>query len=227
MESLRKLFIKNAKIMWSIKKEGKSYELPIDFKHLDKLNVAPWKQKLIKRCLPSDNVNYSIKDNNIYVMESHGGDDWQQNFMAFTVKVKIGDEYIRVHAGFYLTAMTVFYHLKKNNLLRDDLVLYAYSHGAGASPLLALKIYDAGFAMPKVINFESPRCISRPTHTIKSKCIHFVNFKQGVDVVTTVPWWMSHLGHTFKIKGQKLPWYKSLVKAVFDHDIYWTKQICL
>ncbi len=216
-------FIEAARIMWKIKKGGKSYELPIDFKHLNKLNVSKWKQKLIKNCLPSDNVNYSIKDNNIYVMESHGGDDWQQNFMAFTVKVKIGDEYIKVHAGFYLTAMTVFYHMKKNGLLSNELNIFAYSHGAGASPLLALRILDEGYIIPKVINFESPRCIYKPSKAIKSKCNSFINFKQGIDIVTTVPWWMSHLGHTYKIKGQKLPWYKKPVKAIFDHDIYWTK----
>ena len=219
-------FKREAKKMWDIKDNGKTFNLPIDFVHLEKLNIGKFKTRMIKKQLPSYNVTYSILGDNVFVHESHGGDDWQQNFMAYKIKVKICGEYVWVHAGFYLTAMSIFYHMQENGSLSDNLNFSAYSHGAGAAPLLALRINDAGFVIPRIDgNFEPPRCIYRPSKRIKAKCAHFVNYIQGADIVTKVPWWMSHLGRIVKTKGRKYPWYKLLLKPLMDHDIYDTKEL--
>jgi hypothetical protein len=216
-------FLKQAKNMWAIKDSGLNYELPIDYTQLDKLNVGKFKVLLIKKLLPYKNVNYSVLGNRLFLHESNGISDWIQNFMCFNIKIKTGSEYVKVDAGFYLTAMSIFHNLKENGNLTDNLSIWAYSHGAGASPLLALRIYDEGFKLPQIKgNFEPPRCIYKPSKEIKKLCEDFQNFKQGVDIVTTVPWWLSHLGIFTKIKGQKLPWYKAILKPIFDHDIYWT-----
>jgi hypothetical protein len=207
-------------IMWTIKEKGQTFNLPIDTLHLKGLNIGRHKTKMIIKQLPDDNVTYSVLDNHVFIHESHGGDDWKQNFMAFTVKVFMLDEYIRIHAGFYLTAMTVFYHMRENGLLSDDLIFYGYSHGAGAAPALCLRIANEGLNMPRLDgNFEPPRCILRPSKRIKNKCGHFINYIQGNDVVTKVPWWMSHLGQIRKVKGLSLPWYKKPLKMFFNHDV--------
>ena len=205
--------------MWETER-GYPYVLPIDFNQLEKLNIGKIKTAIIKKMFPVRNVNYFIKGNEIYIQESKNIYDWKQNFMAFLIKVKIADEYVRVHAGFYLTAMTIFYHMKKNNLLNDFLVFRAYSHGAGAAPLLALRIFEDSYCIPSVPgNFESPTCIFLPSKRIKHLCRHFCNFIQGDDIVTKVPMWMSHLGYTVKIKGRKLPWYLVPFKSILNHDI--------
>jgi hypothetical protein len=215
-----------AKRMWQTKNNGETFNIPIDFNHLEKLNIGRFKTMMIKKMLPDNNVNYSVLGDNVFIHESHGGDDWQQNFMAFTVKVKLLGEYVKVHAGFYLTAMSIFYHMKENGLLNNNLNFDAYSHGAGAAPLLALRIADFGCTIPRIEgNQEPPRCIFRPSKRIKSKCIHFVNYIQGSDIVCKVPWWMSHLGRIVKVPGEKTSWYKILLKPFNDHNIYKTKEL--
>jgi len=219
--SYEKEFLTDARKMWDIKRTGKACCLPIDFDELRKLNAKKFKTKMIKK-LTKNEVNYFIKGTELFIQESQTKFDWKLNFMAFTVKIKIADEYIRVHAGFYMTAMTVLEHLEKTEKTNITKI-YGYSHGAGAAPLLALSLLDLRNELPLVVNFESPKCIYRPSKHIKRLCYKFINYKQGVDVVTTVPWWLSTLGEVRKVKGQKLPWYKLPFKALFDHDIYWTK----
>lgn len=217
-------FLKQAKNMWSIQKTGLGYELPIDYTHLDKLNIGELKTQMIRKLLPYKNVNYSVLGNRLFIQESKGKSDWIQNFMCFNIKVKIHDEYVKVDAGFYLTAMSIFYNLKENGNLTDNLSIWAYSHGAGASPLLALRVSDEGYKIPKIVgNFEPPRCIYKPSEEIKKICSDFQNFKQGNDIVTTVPWWLSHLGKFINIEGKKLPWYKRIISCFLNHDIYWTR----
>lgn len=211
-------FLSDAKKMWDIKNNGKAYCLPIDFDELRKLNIGKIKTSIIKK-MASNEVNYFIKDKEVFIQESQSNFDWKLNFMAYTVKVKILDEYVRVHAGFYMTAMTVLNHLENETVNK----IYGYSHGAGAAPDLALLILDAHRYLPEVVCFEPPRTIFRPSRRIKTITKNFVNYIQGSDVVTKVPWWLSHLGKIIKVKGHKLPWYKKIMKPVFDHDIYWTK----
>ena len=214
-------FLEDAQKMWDIKRSGKAYCLPIDFNELRKLNARKFKTKMISK-LTKNEVNYFIKGTELFIQESQTKFDWKLNFMAFTVKIKILDEYIRVHAGFYMTAMTVFEHLEKTGKTNITKI-YGYSHGAGASPLLALSLRDTGRTLAHITNFESPKCIFKPSRHIKLISHRFINYKQGIDAVTTVPWWMTTLGQVRKVKGQKLPWYKQPLKALFDHDIYWTK----
>lgn len=217
-----KKFFDDSQKMWDIQNNGTPYCLPIDFNELRKLNAKKFKTKLIKK-LTKNEVNYFIQGTELFIQESQTTFDWKLNFMAFTVKIKIKDEYIRVHAGFFMTAMTILEHLEKTGKELIITKIYGYSHGAGASPLLSLLLLDKTNRLPEIINFESPKCVFKPSKYIKHITRGFKNYKQGKDVVTTVPWWMSTLGEVVKIKGQKLRGIKKLLTPIFDHDIYWTK----
>jgi hypothetical protein len=224
------LFIRDAGKMWKIGIPKNKVSLPVDFSQLKQLGINRVKARIIKMLLPSRNVDYFINKANgitqLYLQESNKQYDWRMNAMAFTVKVKMGGEYRRYHAGFYLTALTIFNDLNRKGLLNEQILeVFAYSLGAASLMPFAAMIRNKSTSTlynNRVIGFESPRCIRRPSADSKAEAQNDIWYKQGNDMVCNVPWWMSHLGQKRQIKGLKLPVYLLHLSPLLNHNIYWT-----
>ena len=228
-------FEKEALRMWKIRDEGKKVNLPINFIALRREGLLKKHIKLIKKYFKisgeevSNVTYYYLEDNErleIFLEESSGGFDWKQNFMPFSFKTKIGGDYRRYHLGFFATAITVFKDLQYRGMLTKDKIidLFGYSHGAGALPsFYSMLLHNStSTVLDSIKKFEPPRDIYMPNRAVKKECEDHINFIQGIDVVTKVPWWMKSLGCKINIKGRPLPFFKGILRAVFDHDIYWT-----
>lgn len=213
--------------MWHIGIEGNHYSLKPDLQEIS--------NPVLSALLPKRNVDYYILKEKgilkIYLEESRmkrGPGDWTQNFMAYQVKTCINGLNRRYHAGFYITAITVFNDLRKKKLLNEDTVveIFGYSHGAGAAPILGSLIRgrtSSKLLGDGVIGFEQPAFIYRPSKEVKEECKNDIWYKQGIDVVCDVPWWMKHTGIKKSIPGRKLKGVKKVFRNIFDHDIYWTR----
>lgn len=220
--SFEEIFKKHAKQMWHIQKMGEKYSLKPDLQELS--------NPLLKLLLPRKQVNYYIlkEDGRIklFIEESDGLQDWKQNLIAYTVNTCIGGIDRKYHAGFYLTAMTVFNHLNQHSDLVDEVIeIYGYSHGAGALTVLGSLIRHrtkSELYNNRVIGFEPPRQAVKPSTELVQETINDIYYIQGNDIVCTVPMWMAHLGQTRKVPGRKLTGIKKLLSLVFNHDIYWT-----
>ena len=223
--SYDKMFQEHAKKMWHIQKNGVKFSLKPDLQELS--------NPLLRMFLNKKAVNYyMLKEDNrvkLFIEESDQFQDWKQNFTAYTVKTCMGGVNRKYHAGFYLTAMTVFNHLNRVINPNDiEFEIYGYSHGAGAATILGSLIRNRskGYLLDdRVIAFEPPRQAYKPSFGLIRETENDVNYIQGNDIVTKVPWWMQHLGKVRRVDGRDLTGIKRLLNPIFDHDIYWTKDL--
>ena len=228
MKTYDKEFESDALKMWQIRHANNKVSLKIDFNALKRDGIRQWKIDLIKKFVPTDTVNYFYtKKNgvlNIFCEESNKKFDWRLNFMAFSVKIKIGSTYRRYHSGFYSPALTIFNDLKKKGLLNDCIVkVCGYSHGAAVAHILGSYIRKqsrCSLYNDSVISFETPRYIYRPSKNVKREHKNDIWYKQGNDIVTQVPWWMSQLGQKRQVKSPDMPWYKRMFAFIHNHNIY-------